>query len=443
MKSLFVLLILFLHLEYGLTAQNLNRIDGGSDLYSSYSAKLDSSLQTFIFPQKVSSMSVEFAENGFVLGFQVVIGRDSFSVMPLLHPQDGEGQLSELIIFDKPVDKFKILNPVSDIELTLHVNHLPAFGTTPKGKDKNILKSGSTTVCEGIDIVTPEIWRDGLEGPVAPPSETQVKHVVVHHSAGANNYSSAVDVVRNIYLFHTKPPSEGGRGFNDIAYNYLIGNDGSIFQGRDDQGLFDPDNVLGAHFCAKNSNTMGVCLMGTFSAVRPSFEMAESLYGLISWKLRKESLSPFSSSQHPISNPDRWLQVVAGHRQGCGSTDTSAFNTSHTLCPGDSVAHMLGEMRNHIYGKMQSCDYVSSIEEGEEDEVRLWPMPASAFFKVYVPGEHAYNLSIYTSEGVLKKSQTIKAKVEERVNIAGLASGLYFVYLETGGLRKVRKLIKQ
>lgn len=45
------------------------------------------------------------------------------------------------------------------------------------------------------------------------------------------------------------------RGFNGIGYHYLIGLNGEVWKGRDEQ-------VIGAHCTGQNSNSIGVCYVG-------------------------------------------------------------------------------------------------------------------------------------------------------------------------------------
>ena len=91
------------------------------------------------------------------------------------------------------------------------------------------------------------------------PQYTAVTHLVVHHSAGSNTSSDWAGTVRSIWDFHSRPVEDGGRGWGDVGYNYLIDPNGVIYEGR-----AGGDNVIGAHFSCRNGGTMGVCLLGTF-----------------------------------------------------------------------------------------------------------------------------------------------------------------------------------
>jgi len=60
---------------------------------------------------------------------------------------------------------------------------------------------------------------------------------------------------KTIRRWHTDPKSEGGRGWRDIGYHYVIKRDGTLELGR-------PVEQQGAHIRGKNTNSIGICLVG-------------------------------------------------------------------------------------------------------------------------------------------------------------------------------------
>lgn len=80
------------------------------------------------------------------------------------------------------------------------------------------------------------------------------------HSATeeASTIAENVLLVRLIQSFHMD-----SRKWSDIGYNFLIGQDGSIFEGR---GW----NIIGAHTRQYNSTSLGICFIGTFIHHTPS-----------------------------------------------------------------------------------------------------------------------------------------------------------------------------
>ena len=252
------------------------------------------------------------------------------------------------------------------------------------------------------------------------------KHVIIHHSAGSNTNTNYTQVVRDIYLYHTEV-----NGWSDIGYNYVIAQDGTIFKGRDpDTGA--QDDVRGAHFCGKNSNTMGICLLGTYTTISPTEDAVNALHSLITWKLDKEGLNPQGFS--PLADIAE-LGVVAGHRDGCA-----------TLCPGQKTYDQLVAYRTKIEELLNNCnstdqltaDFTGSpieIEVGEE--VRFvdlslgspnewsWSFeggtPGADFKKspapirYYTPG--VYEVSLQVSDGtkwdIMVKKEMIRVRKPE------------------------------
>lgn len=130
--------------------------------------------------------------------------------------------------------------------------------------------------CQKPAVVAASTWRSGLTPPVSPPTATKVQFVIVHHEAGSNSPTDFTNVVRNIYVFHTQ-----SNGWNDVGYNFLVAQDGTIFEGRDGREVMDGDNVLGAHFCGTNTGTMGICLLGNYMTAQPTTAALTSLNRLI------------------------------------------------------------------------------------------------------------------------------------------------------------------
>ncbi|XP_055915429.1 peptidoglycan-recognition protein LE [Eupeodes corollae] len=84
--------------------------------------------------------------------------------------------------------------------------------------------------------------------------------VIISHSATemATSMPDNIFLIRNIQSFHI----ESCR-WNDIAYNFLIGNDGNIYEGR---GW----GVVGAHAKGYNNISVGISFVGCFMRELPS-----------------------------------------------------------------------------------------------------------------------------------------------------------------------------
>lgn len=227
-------------------------------------------------------------------------------------------------------------NPDIRLEMNTHsVLFLINSGESPKvGPGYHAFRKSNDCLIE-FDAIPQSEWRAGLSAPAYTRSFTNVEHVVVHHAAGSNTNTNYTQVVRDIYVYHTEV-----NGWSDIGYNYLIAQDGTIYEGRD-PGTGEQDNVLGAHFCGKNGGTMGICLLGNFETAVPTASSLESLESLVAFKMDKEGLDALG--QYPHSGGS--LGAIVGHRDGCS-----------TACPGENVYALLEEFRHSVQEQVNSCE---------------------------------------------------------------------------------------
>lgn len=177
--------------------------------------------------------------------------------------------------------------------------------------------------CPKPAVVSREEWN-ALERSESGISTSEVTHLIVHHEAGSNESSDWAARVRAIQYFHIN-----GNGWYDIGYNFLVDPNGIVYEGR-----VGGDDAIGAHYCARNRNTMGVCMLGDYSVIEPTILARQGLHKILAWKAAKESIDPLTSSYH-YSVGD--LPHIAGHRDG-----------GCTFCPGDGMYGLLGNVRNAV-----------------------------------------------------------------------------------------------
>jgi N-acetylmuramoyl-L-alanine amidase len=199
----------------------------------------------------------------------------------------------------------------------------PRLRATP-----NEFAFGNVTVRSRSDWGCPE----GQGSPRWTPVYTHVTHLIVHHTAGANSVPDWEAEMRNIWFFHTFT-----RGWEDIGYNFLIDPNGVVYEGR-----AGGTNTIGAHFSCRNTNTVGIALLGTYSTVAPTNAALQSLKHVLAELSRRHALDPASTALHAPSN--LLLPRISGHRDGNGSPLTC----TRTECPGDVVYAMLPELRTSV-----------------------------------------------------------------------------------------------
>ncbi|TNN01606.1 peptidoglycan recognition protein 5 [Takifugu flavidus] len=105
--------------------------------------------------------------------------------------------------------------------------------------------------------------RENLTGPA--------QKVVIHHTAlpKCSGLSGCRDLLLSIQRFHMND-----RNFDDIGYNFLVGFDGTVFEGR---GW----GVVGAHAKGFNNESLGIAFMGNFNNDTPSSEAVLSVRQLL------------------------------------------------------------------------------------------------------------------------------------------------------------------
>ncbi len=178
--------------------------------------------------------------------------------------------------------------------------------------------------CPQPDFQDREDWcPDGTCPEISNPTFTEVTHLVVHHSAGLNTSDDWAATVRGIWNFHVN-----SNGWDDVGYNWLVDPDGVLYEGRG-------DNVRGAHFCGNNTNTQGVCMLGTYIDETPTEAALETVKEYLAWKSAADNIDPTAVSFHTPTGGE--VPNVAGHRDGCSTT-----------CPGDALYAEMPTLRDDI-----------------------------------------------------------------------------------------------
>ncbi len=323
-------------------------------------------------------------------------------------PQELEKKQSGLVVFAHPVKEFLFYpGKISDDVI---FNFLNAGEITIKDKHLRTSREAHDP-CAVPQAISQKVWRKGLPAPNYSRSFHEVNHIIVHHAASSNDLTDYTNVVRNIYLFHTET-----NGWSDIGYNYLIAQDGTIYEGRD-PGSGEQDNVRGAHFCGKNTGTMGICLLGTYTDVAPTDTTVASLLKLMSWKVKKDNLDPLDFAPHPANSR---LGIIAGHRDGCA-----------TLCPGDKVYAKMQEFKEFtdLFVKAACNDPVTNVEDDlAENPLKIYPVPANDEIHLTTdrPGQ-IQKIMLYDRMGRTIKVVSSAHQGKISIATAHLSAGIYIL----------------
>ena len=323
-------------------------------------------------------------------------------------------------IFKQPINKLT-LKTNKNTELIIELFYAPVIGLDIKSLRKK------KDDCEKPETILQSVWRTGLPNPTPGRISVVVKHCIVHHSAGSNTDTNYVNTIRNIYLLHTQ-----SNGWDDIGYNFVIAPNGVVFSGRDPQGVDDEDNIQGAHFCAKNGGTMGVCLLGNYNLVSPTQTMIDALEHLLVWKLNKEELSALASYPHPTLT-SLTLGTIAMHQNGCA-----------TECPGDSVRFIIEDIKEEVDKKLKLCNDIVSLEKPiKKYKQIIYPNPSDGRFYAMIEKEAAITeYRILSLNGQLLAKQPMLSTGYITTDIA---NGTYILELwnAEGPLVKNRIIVKR
>jgi hypothetical protein len=218
------------------------------------------------------------------------------------------------------------------LRLRLHAIRSEETGRQLLGADGAGAAVGRPAIIGRAQWGADESWR------TCRPSYGSVRHAVVHHTAGSNNYAphQSAAIVRAIYHYHARI-----LGWCDVGYNFLVDRYGQVFEGRAG-GISRA--VIGAHAGGFNSASTGVSVIGEFGAVDLPDAAYRSLRRLLGWKLAYHDVAPdghvtvtsHGSSRYRTGTQVR-LATVNGHR------DHSA-----TACPGNRVYGLLPRLRADV-----------------------------------------------------------------------------------------------
>ncbi|MCK9272608.1 N-acetylmuramoyl-L-alanine amidase [Candidatus Gracilibacteria bacterium] len=243
----------------------------------------------------------------------------------------------------------------------------------------------------------------------------KVEKIVIHHTAG--EYSDAKDdkeIMRGIYYYHTIT-----RGWGDIGYQYLVGKDGKIYEGR-----AGGDYVVAAHTLWNNKSTVGISVLGNFeknqisqvqkNGIEEAVQFLAKKYGI---DVNKTSIGHKECSTNDCLLKDYEVPNLIGHK-----------DIGYTTCPGNNLYTNLGDIKYYELAYTRGLSY---IENKDIDIVPVSNLPKGPSIKIRLS---------YTGNEI-----DIKSFVNEKMKISlgkksGYVSGT--LKFETKGTDKLRLYYK-
>ncbi|MCA1711904.1 MAG: N-acetylmuramoyl-L-alanine amidase [Actinobacteria bacterium] len=184
--------------------------------------------------------------------------------------------------------------------------------------------------------------------------------MTVHHTAGANGSVDPSATVRGIYAYHVQ-----SRGYDDIAYNYLVDERGVIYEGRwsgsrsrsclrDDGDGSDfahhPEDeriVRGAHTANYNTANIGIAVLGTYTEDDTGQAPTSATVGALKTLLTELSIRHGFDPNATVEYVNRETGVrktnptISGHR-----------DWGQTTCPGGRLYDLLPQIRRAVASRV-------------------------------------------------------------------------------------------
>lgn len=178
-----------------------------------------------------------------------------------------------------------------------------------------------------VDIVPRDEWGGDLPPTGALQVEEDVRFLLVHHTAGSNDYAQddVPSLLRGIYRFHT-----GEKGWPDVAYNFFVDRYGGVWEGR-------TGSLTQAIRTDATGGSQGwavlCCFLGDHSSQAPTAEATASMTSLLASLADRHDIdtSPGALVTFTSRGSNRWPEgdlveaaTISAHR-----------DMSLTECPGD------------------------------------------------------------------------------------------------------------
>lgn len=192
-----------------------------------------------------------------------------------------------------------------------------------------LIGGGLSLPAAGLTINPRSSWGADLP-PKGPLSSEDVKFLIVHHSASNNGHTGAdaPRILRGWYAFHTSPE----KGWNDIAYNFVIDSEGGIWEAR--QGSL-AGAVAGDATGGNQGFTQLVCIIGDYNAVNPTRASLDSLARLLAWLADRYGVSTAPGAQ--VTFTSRGSNLWSKGTEVTTPTITGHRTMSKTTCPGGNL----------------------------------------------------------------------------------------------------------
>ncbi|MGO2021147.1 MAG: S-layer homology domain-containing protein [Brachybacterium tyrofermentans] len=331
-------------------------------------------------------------------------------------PETGEGAPGTEVGWIGAVSALRIRAEVDGGDVTeALVAHVVTTSEAPGDQESTLLSGPDATVSQNSQLRTMSATATSAKNPATPTlgsgaprfvsratwgsnessvrgtsSTDRLKAVVIHHTAGTNNYSKSqsAQIIRGIQSYHV-----GTLGWADIGYNMLVDKYGQIFEGRGG-GLHR--NIVGAHAYGFNTGSFGISVLGDYSSTTLASAGRRAIAQVAGWKLlstfqssvtAKVSWTPGTGTRFPPGEKVS-LPRIMGHR-----------DVNYTECPGLNLYRQFGTVRSEAQSYADSgwTKHLAAFEKAG----------GSAVLGTVVKSAHStgkYNATVLTKGLVINES---------------------------------------
>lgn len=184
---------------------------------------------------------------------------------------------------------------------------------------------GTISIAE-LDVQPRKAWTRVL-GPVSKKYDPMggIKHITVHHEGWRvvdfTDRATTIERLENIRSAHTRSKRDGGRGWSDVGYHFIIDRAGRIWEARNLQ-------IQGAHVDSCNENNLGIMCLGNFEEQAPSQAQIDALF-----KAVKAFRTAYKVPVSHVYSHQEWFRLGKTHS---------------TECPGKSLQAQMGKLRKAV-----------------------------------------------------------------------------------------------
>ncbi len=164
---------------------------------------------------------------------------------------------------------------------------------------------------------------------------TRPTKAIIHETVTLNHDPNPAATVRAIYYYHAVT-----RGWGDIGYNFLVDEQGRIYEGR-----AGGENVVGGHARCFNWGTIGIAALGEYNSAPASAAMVRAIEDILVWKFRANKINP---NGHGVLGPyaPRDIPNIAGH------VDLDGVCGNSHQDPGRNLRSLFPSIRRNVAARL-------------------------------------------------------------------------------------------